>query len=149
MSVLALLSIAIGGLIIIALGIYAGRLLFLVKAQSQKQDSVRQQRISSMQSSIQTIAFAMMQQQCDLSEGVIRICRLLEALPITPLPDYEKQYPAIHELFNLVKEYPTHEARAQQSKQIRRKQDKERQQFESELESKIIKEAELLRTFAP
>jgi len=147
MSILAIILFCIGAVIIVSLGIYAGRLLFLLKAQNQKQGIVRQQRIENMQSSIQTIAFDMVQQQCDLSEGVIRICRLLEALPITPLPDYEKEYPAIHELFHLVKQYPTHEARAAQTKQLRRKQDKERQQYESELESRILKEAESLRVF--
>lgn len=145
MSYLGIISIGLGAVIIIVLGIYAGRLLFLVNAQNNKQQAVRQKRIASMQSSIQTIAFAMQQQQCDLSEGVIRICRLLEAIPITPLPDFSSQYPATHGLFELVKNYPTHEARAALSKQERRKQDKERSQFESEFESKILKETEALR----
>ncbi len=133
--------------IVLGLGIYAGRLLFLVKVQNQKQQVARDNRISNIQQSIQTIAFAMVQQQCDLSEGVIRICRLLEALPLNPLPNYTERYPAVYQLFDLVKDYPTHEARAAQSKATRRKQDKERQEFESELENKILKEAELLRNF--
>lgn len=149
MSTFSIALIVVGALIIIALCVYAGRLLFLVKAQNAKQQAVRNKRIASMQSSIQTIAFAMQQQQCDVSEGVIRICRLLEALPLSPLPDYNKLYPATHALFELVKDYPTHELRSALSKQERRQQDKQRHEFESELESKILKETETLRVFDP
>jgi hypothetical protein len=124
LSIVTIALILVGAVIIIALGVYAGRLLFLVKAQDLKKQTVRNKRIASMQSSIQTIAFAMQQQQCDLSEGVIRICRLLESLSLDPLPDYNKQYPATHALFELVKDYPTHEQRSALSKQERRQQDK-------------------------
>ncbi len=147
MSMTAVLVFIVAGLIILGLGIYAGRLLFLVNTQNQKQNAVRDKRIGNITQSIQTIAFAMMQQQCDLSEGVIRICNLLEALPVDPVPNYADHYPSIYKLFELVKEYPTHDARAAQSKATRRKQDKEREQYESELENDILKEAEVLRSF--
>lgn len=147
MSVVWTVVFIVAAAIVVGLGVYAGKMLFLLKAQNQKQQAVRDKRVASMQSSIRTIAFAMHQQQCDLSEGVIRICRLLEALPITPLPDYAKIYPNVHALFDKVKDYPTHEARAVLQKKERRAQDKEREQFESELESAILKETELLREF--
>jgi hypothetical protein len=135
----------LGTVIIIALAFYAFRLLTLVKSQKSEQQAVRDKRIASMQSSIQTIAFAMHQQQCDLSEGVIRICRLLEAMPVDPHPDYAKEFPYTHELFEKVKSYPTHEARTLLTKSERRAQDKERQELESLLESKILTETEALR----
>lgn len=147
MDVAGIALIIIACLIILGLGAYAGKLLFLLQAQNQKQQQVRNERIENIQQSIQTIAFAMLQQQCDLSEGVIRICRLLEALPLTPRPDYSVMFPSVFNLFEKVKDYPTHEKRAAQSKFTRRKQDKERQEFESELENKILEEAELLRKF--
>lgn len=149
MSVLGIVLIVVAGVIIIALGLYAGKLLSMVNTQNQRQQDVRNKRIESMRLSIQTIAFAMQQQQCDLSEGVIRICRLLESLPLDPLPNYAQQYPSTHALFEKVKHYPTHETRAKLSKQERRAQDKEREQFESEWESAILKETELLRKFEP
>ena len=139
--------LGVGALIIIALSIYAGRLLFLLKAQKNRHQQARNKRIESMTTSIQTIAFAMQQQQCDLSEGVIRICRLLEAMPLDPLPDYKSHYPAVHALFDKVKGYPTHEQRAALSKAQRRAQDKEREQFESEAESAILVETEKLKLF--
>ncbi|MFT6269295.1 MAG: hypothetical protein ACJAVV_002120 [Alphaproteobacteria bacterium] len=136
---------ALGAIIILGLGVYAFRLLALVKSQKDKKQAVRNKRVASMQSSIQTIAFAIQQQQCDLSEGVIRICRLLEAMPVDPHPDYAKAFPSTHELFDKVKSYPTHEARTLLTKSERRKQDRERQELESLLESKILKETEALR----
>lgn len=134
--------------IIIGLGIYAGKLLFLLQLQNKKQTQVRQQRIDNIQSSIQTIAFAMLQQQCELSEGAIRICNLLEALPIDPLPNYKDDYPSLFKLFESVKHFPTHQDRAKLSKKTRREQDKQREQLESEFESEVLKEAKLLKQFA-
>ena len=149
MSTISIVLFVIAAIIIVGLGVYAGRLLFMLQKQKSQQEEIRSKRVASMQSSIQTIAFAMQQQQCDLSEGAIRICRLLEALPLSPLPDFNKRYPAIHALFELVKDYPTHELRLAMKKQERMQQDKQRQQFESELETKILRETVGLREFTP
>ncbi len=139
--------ISIAALIIIGLGIYAGRLLFLLQAQNDRQTAVRNKRIQNISESIQTIAFAMEQQQCDPSEGAIRICNLLLAIPIVPQPDYKLDYPAIFELYDRIKHFPTLEARNSLSKKERRKQDREREQIESELSSDVQKEVSRLRTF--
>lgn len=138
---------AVGALVIVVLSVYAGRLLFLLQAQKSRHLAAKQKRVDNITESIQTIAFAMHQQQCDLSEGTIRICRLLEAMPLDPLPDFKQEYPAIHSLFDKVKNYPTHEERNALSKAERRGQDKERGQFESELESSILHETEKLKSF--
>jgi hypothetical protein len=135
-------------LIIVALSVYAVRMTSLLRAQTKRHQAAKQKRIDNMTVSIQTIAFAVHQQQCDLSEGAIRICRLLEALPLDPLPDYKSHFPAIHGLYNKVKHYPTHAERNALSKQERRSQDKQREQFESEAESAILNEAEKLRAFS-
>ncbi len=142
-----ILIFTLAAIIIVALGTYAGRLLFLLKAQKQRHEAAKTKRIKNIESSVQTIAFAMLQQQCDLSEGVIRICRMLEGVPLDPIPDYKARYPATFELFEKVKNYPTHDERARLPKKERREQDKERGEFESELESKILKESESLKGF--
>lgn len=139
--------IGLAAIIIIALGLYAGQLLSKLKAQNEKQTQKRDQRLVNINQSIQTIAFAMMQQQCNLSEGAIRIFKILESVPIVPLPDYEAQYPALFKLYEKVKDLPTHDARNQLSKKERRQQDREREQQESELESQILSELESLRVF--
>lgn len=135
-------------LIIAVLGWYAGKLLSQLQQQNKRQQRARQARVENISQSIQTIAFAMMQQQCNLSEGAIRICRLLESLPIQPLPNYPEMYPQIHLLFEHVKHLPTHEERARLTKSERRKQDKAREQKESELESSILQELQKLRVFS-
>jgi hypothetical protein len=138
----------LGAIIIIALGVYAGKLLFLLKQQKLRQQNARNKRIETMVQSIQTIAFAMQQQQCNYSEGAIRICNLLRALPIENIPDYSLSYPELHKLFDKIKDYPTHDQRNLLSKQERRQQDKQREQFESEAESGIQAEIVHLREFS-
>jgi len=147
MSTSVVVALIISALVVIGLSIYAGKLLFMLKMQNERQQAVRDERIASIQTSIQTIAFAMQQQQCDLSEGVIRICNLLDALPLNPLPDYAQMFPSTYALYEKVKAYPTHAARDNLLKSVRRAQDKQREQFESELESAILIETEALRNF--
>jgi flagellar basal body-associated protein FliL len=142
-----IIFLIIGAIIIIALGIYAGKMLFMLKQQKLRQQNARNKRVESMVQSIQTIAFAMQQQQCNYSEGAIRICSLLRALPIKNIPDYALTFPHLHSLFDKVKDFPTHEERNALSKQERRQQDKLREQFESEAESKIQEEIERLKKF--
>lgn len=139
--------IGLGAVVIVSLGIYAGQLLSKLKVQKEKQQQKREERLVNINQSIQTIAFAMLQQQCNLSEGAIRIFKILESVPIIPLPDYGAQYPALFKLYEHVKELPTHEARNQLSKKERRLQDRDREQQESELESQILHELESLRDF--
>lgn len=137
----------VGAIIIIALGVYAGKLLYLLKQQKLRQQNARNKRIDTMVQSIQTIAFAMQQQQCNYSEGAIRICNLLKALPIENIPDYAITYPKLHRLFDQIKDYPTHDERNALSKQERRQQDKQREQFESEAETGIQEEIGRLKEF--
>ncbi|MFT6086333.1 MAG: hypothetical protein ACJAWT_000686 [Glaciecola sp.] len=137
-----------GAIIIIALGVYAGKLLFVLMQQKARQQAARDKRIDSIVQSIQTIAFAMQQQQCNYSEGAIRICNLLKALPIENIPDYSLVFPQLHSLFDTIKDYPTHEERSALSKQEIRKQDRQREQIESEAESGIQEEIGRLKVFS-
>lgn len=98
-------------LIIVGLGFYAGKLLFMLKQQKERQEAARQSRIATITDSIIVIAKAMEQQQCDLSEGVIRIVNLLNALPLNTPPDFKAQYPHVHALFTEVSGFAILEAR--------------------------------------
>lgn len=138
---------ALAALVIAGLAFYAGRLLFLLKRQNQRQYEAKQKRIDNITESIKTIALAMSQQQCDLSEGAIRIYRLLEALPLDPRPDYDTQFPQLRELFLKVVGFDTHEARQALDKRERRRQDKAREEIEAEYESRILPELEKITTF--
>lgn len=141
------LLLIVGLLIIVGLGIYAGRLLFLLNQQNKRQAAVRATRVGRIKESLLTITMAMEQQQCDLSEGVIRIVNLLDALPIAEPPQVSQQFPRIHALFVAVSGFAILEARQKLSKQERRKQDREREQIEAEHESHVLSELSSLRVY--
>lgn len=142
--VLAILGIAT--LIIMVLGGYAIHLLLKLRLQKRRQHSIRHQRIKDLLASIQTIAKAMEQQQCNYSEGAIRICRLLASIPVSPRPDFKQRYPAIHTLDTKVQQFATHQARAALPREERERQDQLREEFEVELEVSILKELPALKT---
>lgn len=91
---------------------------------------------------------AMEQQQCNLSEGAIRLVNLLHSLPIETPPNCEREYPSLYALFVQVRELPTHETRRNMSPQLRTEQDEAREEHEARLESSILKEVASLRQFS-
>ena len=133
--------------IVAALAFYAGSLLYKLQKQKQLRIQNTQQRIDNITQSIQTISLAMEQQQCNFSEGCIRLIHLLEALPVLEKPDYSKQFVGLYALFNKVKDLPTHEARKSQSKIETKHQDIAREELEAQLESQILKDVAVLKTF--
>lgn len=133
--------------VILGLGFYAGRLLFLLKQQKKRKNDATNARIANITESIILISKAMEQQQCDLSEGVIRIVNLLNALPLNNPPDFKAKFPNTHALFVEISGFAVLEARQQLSKQERRKQDKAREQIESEYESKVLDELPGVKTY--
>lgn len=139
--------IALGFVVLVPLAFYAGKLLFQLQQQDKARSKIREDRVNNITESIQTIAFAMSQQQCNLSEGAIRLVNLLESLPIPSQPDWKITYPALFSLYDSVKLLPTHEARAALSRQQRAEQDQSREEQETRLESKILDEVMLLKAF--
>ena len=135
-----LVIVSIAALIIAGLAFYAGKLLFLLSKQNERQKQTRLKRVNNMVESIETIVKAMTQQQCELSEGVIRVCNLLEALPLESQPDYSVKFPSIFTLFNAISQFDTLEARQALDKQTRRAQDKQRHEVESQYESSVLDE---------
>lgn len=133
--------------IVAGLSFYAGSLLCKLKAQQQLRNKKTQQRIDNITQSIRIIARSLEQQQCNLSEGCIRLFHLLEALPIKNKPDFSQQFPGLYSLYNQVKGLPTHEARNAQTKSETRQQDFHREELEAQLESQILKEVSELITF--
>jgi hypothetical protein len=142
------IAITVAVLIVAGLGFYAGSLLSKVKAQKDARNKKTQDRVDTITLSIQTIAKAVSQQQCNLSEASIRLYHLLEAIPVNNKPDYSHAYPSIYALYEQVKDLPTHQARKEQSKLETRKQDMKREEIEAQLESKILLEMQSLSTFS-
>lgn len=145
------IALIVGIVIIAALAYYAGSLL----GELRKQRGIREQAIAkrnaNLYESIATIALAMQQKQCDLSEGALRIAVLLDhlALPqnVRGERTFEQRYPAIHEMYDRIKHMPTHEARKQYPRKEIRKMDAERESYEVELEDAIQADVEKLRVW--
>ncbi|WJG09467.1 DUF2489 domain-containing protein [Aliiglaciecola sp. LCG003] len=127
------------------LAFYAGKLLFQLKQQKQRQLEARRARVLRIMESIQTIALAVEQQQCNLSEGAIRLVNLLDCIPVESPPNCERDYPQLFELFTHVRHLPTHQQRKFQNNQERKEQDKIREEQEAQLEAGILKEVALIR----
>ena len=144
------LNIALGLALMIVGGLtfYAGRLLVKLRKQKLLRQENIQKRIGRLTESIQTISMAVEQQQCNLSEGSIRLCNLLAGLPIAVPPNYAELYPALHELHSKVENLPTHDARKLLSPSERRRQDTQREEDEVSLESKILLEVGKLKLFS-
>ena len=134
--------------VIAVLAFYAGSLLFKLRTQQQLRSKKTQKRIDSIIQSIQTIAKALEQQQCNLSEGCIRLFHLLEALPVTNKPDFSQQFTGLYSLYEQVKELPTHEHRKAQTKRETKQQDLQREELEAQLETQILKDVMVLKNFS-
>jgi hypothetical protein len=123
-------------------------LLLKLRTQKQLRNKKTQQRIYKISESIQTIAKALDQQQCNLSEGCIRLCHLLEALPIKEKPDFSKKFAGLYSLYEQVKDLPTHGSRKTQTKKETKQQDLQREELEAQLESQILKDVSILKKFS-
>ena len=144
--------ILIGSIIIAALGLYAGNLLFklhkkkqlIALQQEQKKDKANTKRAEVL-ADIRYIAIAMIDNRCELSEGVVRIANLFGVLSMTEqtIPSY----PALYAHFEIIKTHPIMEKRSALTKQDRMKFDLIRMKSESNLESQILQEIKQLTTF--
>ena len=135
MSLFTIISI-VAAIIIIALASYATHLLLLLrKQQQQKQQEIAAQNTKHLKS-IKIIVEAMIQEQCEISEGCWRLSVLMGNLQI---PDYsfEQEFPAIFRLYNLIKHMPIMEARKALEKKERMKLDFERMKHEAELQDEV------------
>ncbi|MGO4892285.1 DUF2489 domain-containing protein [Flavobacterium sp. W21_SRS_FM6] len=134
--------------IVTAMAFYAGRLLYKLRAQNKLKEARRKERLTNIIESINTIAAAMAQQQCNLSEGSIRLYHLLEALPVLNKPNYADIYTGVYALFEQVKDLPSHEERKQLSTDERKVQDTFREECEARLETTILKDVAQLKQFS-
>ncbi|MFZ7172509.1 DUF2489 domain-containing protein [Avibacterium avium] len=129
------LLIALGLLIIVGMAAYAVKLLRALKSQNQALENARLARVKRLKESIEIIARAMQNGDCNLSEGAIRLKMLLD-----PLGLKITTYPGLAELYDVVKEMPTHQARKELKKNERMRLDLTRESTEADLESKILLE---------
>ena len=129
--------LAIGVLVILALATYAAMLWWRVYEREQKQRKEIDTHNANLYESIKLIAMAMQQEQCELSEGCIRLTVLLDHLVMPEKADFPRRYPAIHDMHERIKHMPTHDARKAFPAQIIEEMDDEREGYEVEMAGDI------------
>ncbi len=134
-------------LILAGLSFYLGRLLWLIKQQQLKQQQVVAAKNANLTESIVLIAKAMREEQCELSEGALRIWVLLDHLQLPEKPDAVKAYPGLFKMYDVVKDMPTHQARKERDKKEIRHLDHVREQAEIDLKADIMADVHKLLEF--
>jgi len=146
-----MILIGIGCLIILALAVYAGRLLYRVKAQQVQQLNQQNEAIAARKvritESVQIIAKAMGSEECDLSEGTIRISKLLAAIPAAEPVDWALEYPELHAFYDKIKHMPIMDERSALAKKERMQLDLDRFRFEGEYAERVQQDVVRLTTF--
>ena len=111
---------------------YATYLLLALQKQKKALQQARRNRINRIKESIEIIAKAMLNDDCNLSEGVLRLKMLLE-----PVGMSLRHYSAMWRLYETVEDMPTHEARRELKKNERMRLDLQRESAEAALEKNI------------
>lgn len=144
MSLGLITVIVIGAVVVIGLSFYAGRLLWLVNAQGAELAASKAKKNQYVIDSIVGICKAMHAEQCELSEGTLRVWVLLDHLEQPDKPDAVTAYPGLHRMYDVVKDMPTHSARKKHEKSHIRQLDAVRQQAELDLKDFILADVEKL-----
>ena len=148
MSTALIIALFVGAAIIAGLAFYAGQLLYklsaqkklIAKTQAEQQKKLKKSRLernAKLADSIHLIARAMNEEQCEFSEGCLRIWVLMSQYAFEDERDLTVEYPGIFEMYEVVKEMPTHDARKKYSKKEIFKQDTARWRAEEKLNDAI------------
>lgn len=136
---LKIFLIVLAALILISLAGYALHLMMKLKLQKRREKELieeakqaQKERYLRILDSIDVIARAMMSEQCDLSEGVLRLKPLLDVLGRKL-----SRYTAMWALYQVVENMPILDERKNLKRNERMKLDLEREAKEAELESDI------------
>ncbi|MBE1277023.1 DUF2489 domain-containing protein [Enterovibrio baiacu] len=142
---------ALGGVIILGLASYAGWLLSKLRRQTRfqaaQQKAAITQRNNKIIESVDVIAMATLQEQCDLSEAAIRLFMIMDHLQGEKRVDYPTRFPALYELYDVVKDMPRGDARKAIPKKERMRHDLERMKAETRLQDAIKIELEEILAF--
>lgn len=111
---------------------YAIYLLLALQKQKKAFSQAKLARTKRLKESCEIIAKAMQSGECNLSEGVIRLKMLLD-----PLGHSLRNYASMYQLYEVVMDMPTHDARRTLKKNERMRLDLQRESAEADLEQKI------------
>ncbi|WP_394249574.1 DUF2489 domain-containing protein [Vibrio profundi] len=140
----------VGGVIILGLGAYAGYLLLQVKKQTELQEQHKalaiEKRNANIYDNVNTLCLAGIQGQCDLSEISIRVYNIMDFVQGEERVDFDTEYPAISELYHIVKDMARGEDRQELVKKERMQQNLTRHKAETRLNDAIVDELKQLQT---
>ncbi|CAQ77917.1 MULTISPECIES: DUF2489 domain-containing protein [Aliivibrio] len=140
MTTVTLLAL-LGGAIILALAGYASSLLMKLKKQKELQERHRklaiQKRNANIFDNVVLLCQASLQEQCDYSEMSIRLYCIMDYLQDDDRIDVEKEYPALSELYHVVKDMPRGDKRQALAKQDRMKDNLIRTKAEARLQDAV------------
>ena len=140
MTTVTLLAL-LGGAIILALAGYASSLLMKLKKQKELQEQHRklaiQKRNVNIFDNVVLLCQASLQEQCDYSEMSIRLYCIMDYLQDDDRIDVEKEYPALSELYHVVKDMPRGDKRQALAKQDRMKDNLIRTKAEARLQDAV------------
>lgn len=146
--------VILGFIIIVALSSYATYLLLKLQRQKKRQqaalverEAVANAKRAQVLDDIRYIATAMIEDRCEISEGVVRIGRLFEILSLSER--VAPEFPALFQHFELIKDHPIMEARQALPKKERMKLDLIRMKSEAALEQGISDDAKKLSAYQP
>lgn len=139
----------VGGLIICGLAIYAGYLLLQLRKQTKLRAKHQQlaidKRNANIYENVTTLCMAGIQGQCDLSEICIRVYNIMDYVQGEERVDFSSEYPAISELYDIVKDMARGEERQELLKKERMKQNLIRNKAEARLNDAVIEELQRLK----
>ena len=133
------LFIVVAFFLVIGLCLYAIYLLKQLTIQKELITKAKHARTIQLKESIDVIARAMQSGECNTSEGVIRLTMLLR-----PFGKNLSTYPAMANLYGVVRDMPTHDARKLLDKRERMRLDLDRESAEVQFEQDIKKELYIL-----
>lgn len=143
---LKIFLIVLAALILISMAGYAIHLMLKLKLQKKREQELIEQakeaqkaRYLRILESLEVIAKAMLTEQCDFSEGVLRLKPLLDVLG-----KKLSHYSAMWALYEVVENMPILDERKNLKRNERMKLDLERESKEVELEAEIKAECEQL-----
>lgn len=144
MSPTVLLFTLVAVAIVLALSGYAGWLLAKLYKQTQLQQQLLNAAIAKRNAkiveSVDVIALAALQKQCDLSEAAIRLYMIMDQLQGEMKLDFSTRFVALFELYQVVEHMPRGEARKTMPKNERMRLDLTRMDAEARLEQAITSE---------
>jgi len=116
-----------------------------LKQQQAEQKKAWREKKETLAKDIKFIAQAMVQEQCEITEGCLRIKVLMDHLD-TDL-QHKPEFKTIQHMFSLTSGMPTHQAYKDLSAKDRFKLDKQRYQYEDQFKDDVLAEAKQLMKY--